>query len=137
MTDYSNKAIDRLLESVAISREVGERRDQALERAIESSNQTVTRAVDEIRLSASNMAQSANRVEQQVGVMSEHMMAIDIKIERLTDRIDRLAAVIERQAQSIDGHLEIAKQQSVNITELTKLVAIQANTVATLISRTA
>jgi hypothetical protein len=34
--------------------------------------------------------------------------------------------------QSIEGHLEIAKQQSTNITELTKQVATQANKVATL-----
>jgi methyl-accepting chemotaxis protein len=130
MSEPSNKAIDRLMESVALSREVGERRDQALERAIDSSNQTVTRAVDEIRGSATSMAQSADRIEQQVGRMSEHLMAIDIKIERLTDEIRELT-------RAVNSHLKVAEKQADNISELTKLVAIQANTVATLISRTA
>jgi uncharacterized coiled-coil protein SlyX len=82
------------------------------------------------------MQQSTDRVEHQVGVLSEHLTALDIKIERLTDKIDRLADRIDELTRAINGHLEVALQQSANIAELTKLVAAQANTVATLISRT-
>lgn len=144
MTRPTRSAIESLADLISASRETAERQMSSLNAAVERTTQNVDRAVEEMKQSAQNIERSANRieqsslrVEQQVGVMSEHLTAIDIKIERLTDRIDRLAAAIERQAQSIDGHLDIAKQQSVNITELTKLVAIQANTVATLISRTA
>jgi hypothetical protein len=36
----------------------------------------------------------------------------------------------------VNGYLKVAEKQAENIIELTKLVAIQANTVATLISKT-
>lgn len=130
MTEPSSKAIDRLMESVAASREIGERRIEALSVVVERTSQNVDRAVSGMQQSADRIEQSSLRVEQQVGVMSEHMTAIDIKIERLTDQIVELT-------KAVNGHLEVAKQQSTNIGELTKLVAIQANTVATLISRSA
>lgn len=130
MTEPSSKAIDRLMESVAASREIGERRIEALSAVVERTSQNVDRAVSGMQQSADRIEQSSLRVEQQVGVMSEHMTAIDIKIERLTDQIVELT-------KAVNGHLEVAKQQSTNIGELTKLVAIQANTVATLISRSA
>ncbi len=129
MTEPSVKAIDRLAELVAASREINERRIAALEQVVEKSNQNIARAVEEIKQSAFRIEQSAERVEQQVGLMSEHLTAIDIKIERLADRIDELR-------RAVDGHLEVAKQQSLNIAELTKLVATQANTFAMLLSRT-
>ena len=55
--------------------------------------------------------------------MSEHLTVTDIKLERLID--------------AIRAHLRIAEKQTDNITELTKLVAAQANTVAMLINRVA
>jgi uncharacterized coiled-coil protein SlyX len=61
--------------------------------------------------------------------MSEHLTAIDIKIDRLTDQIRELT-------NAVNGHLRVAEKQADNISELTKLVATQANTVAILISRT-
>lgn len=122
MTEPSSKAIDRLVDAVAASREAGERRIEALERVVEKSNQNVVRAVEEIK-------QSAERVERQVGVMSEHLTAIDIKIELLTDQIRELVS-------AVNGHLRVAEKQADNIAELTKLVASQANTVNMLISRT-
>jgi hypothetical protein len=61
MTKPSSKAIDQLAEAVAVSREVGERRIDALETAVEKFDQNVARAVEEIK-------QSAFRVERPVGV---------------------------------------------------------------------
>lgn len=43
---------------------------------------------------------------------------------------------INELTNAINGHLRVAQKQADNITELTKLVATQANTVAMLISRT-
>lgn len=128
MTEPSSKAIDRLMESVAASREIGERRINALSAVVERTSQNVDRALAGIEQSADRIEQSSLRVEQQVGVMSEHLMAIDIKIERLTDEIRELT-------RAVNSHLKVAEKQAENITELTKLVAIQANTVATLISK--
>ncbi len=143
MTESSTNAINRLTEAMIASREVTDRQLRALATTVEQTSQNVDRAVegmqratDRIEQSATRFEQSADRIEHQVGVMSEHLTAIDIKIERLTDKIERLADRIDELTRAINGHLEVAKQQSTNIAELTKLVATQANTVAMLISRT-
>lgn len=137
MTKPTRSAVDSLADLISASREITDRQITTLNASIERTNQAVERtsqnverAVLEIRQSADRIEQSSLRVEQQVGAMSEHLTAIDIKIERLTDQIVELT-------KAVNGHLEVAKQQSNNIGELTKLVAIQANTVATIISRTA
>lgn len=126
----SSKAIDRLVEAVAASREVGERRIEALNAVVERTSQNVDRALDGLWQSANRMEQSAERIENQVGVMSEHLTAIDIKIERLTDQIAELN-------KAVNGHLRVTEKQADNIAELTKLVAAQANTVAALINQSA
>ncbi|MBD0346911.1 MAG: hypothetical protein ICV63_19205 [Coleofasciculus sp. Co-bin14] len=143
MTEPSNKAINRLAELISVSREATDRQLSALATTVEQTTRNVDHALEGIRQSADRMEQSANRMEQsvdriehQVGRMSEHLTAIDIKIERLADKIDRLADRIDELTKAINGHLEVALQQSTNIAELTKLVATQANTVAMLISRT-
>jgi archaellum component FlaC len=143
MTESSSKAINRLAELIAVSREATDRQLAALATTVEQTTRNVDHALEGIRQSADRMEQSANRMEQsveriehQVGRMSEHLTAIDIKIERLADKIDRLADRIDELTKAVNGHLEVAKQQSTNIAELTKLVATQANTVAMLISRT-
>ena len=130
-----DRAVSRMEESGSRLEQSASRIEQQIDRALIGMQQSADRIEQQVERGLVGMEQSANRIEQQVGVMSEHLMAIDIKIERLTDRIDRLSAVVERLAQSIDGHLEIAKQQSINISELTRLVATQANTVAILINR--
>src|SRR4028118_290067 len=129
MAEPSSNAIRQLPEAMAASREVASRRIDALQAAVERTTQNVDRAVEAMQQSADRIEQSANRVEHQVGVLSEHLTAIDIKIERLTDQIRELVS-------AVNGHLRVAEKQADNIAELTKLVAIQANTVATLISRT-
>ncbi len=129
MAEPSSNAIRQLTEAIAASREVADRRINALNAAVERTTQNVDRALEGMQRSADRMEQSADRIEHQVGLMSEHLTAIDIKIERLTDQIRELT-------NAVNGHLRVAEKQADNITELTKLVAIQANTVATLISRT-
>ncbi len=129
MTESSSNAIRQLTEAIAASREVADRRINALNAAVERTTQNVDRALEGMQRSADRMEQSADRIEHQVGLMSEHLTAIDIKIERLTDQIRELT-------NAVNGHLRVAEKQADNITELTKLVATQANTVAILISRT-
>lgn len=129
MTEPSSDVIQRLTEAMAASREVVDRQLSALAT-------TVDFAVSEIRQSATQMQQSAARIEHQVGVMSEHLTANDLKLERLADRIYELT-------NAVNAHLRIAEKQTDNIAELTKLVvaaqastaATQANTVVTLINR--
>jgi methyl-accepting chemotaxis protein len=129
VTESSSNAIRQLTEAIAASREVADRRINALNAAVERTTQNVDRALEGMQRSADRMEQSADRIEHQVGLMSEHLTAIDIKIERLTDQIRELT-------NAVNGHLRVAEKQADNITELTKLVATQANTVAILISRT-
>jgi archaellum component FlaC len=129
MSEPSSNAIQRLTEAIAASREVADRRIDALNAAVERTTQNVDRALEGMQRSTDRMEQSADRIEHQVGLMSEHHTAIDIKIEQLADQIRELT-------NAVNAHLRVAEKQSDNIAELTKLVAIQANTVATLISRT-
>jgi methyl-accepting chemotaxis protein len=129
MTEPSSNLIRQLTETIAASREVADRRIDALNAAVERTTQNVDRALEGMQRYSDRMEQSANRIEHQVGLMSEHLTALDIKIERLTDQIRELT-------NAVNGHLRVAEKQAENITELTKLVATQANTVAILISRT-
>jgi methyl-accepting chemotaxis protein len=129
MTEPSSNLIRQLTEAIAASREVADRRIDALNAAVERTTQNVDRALEGMQRYSDRMEQSANRIEHQVGLMSEHLTALDIKIERLTDQIRELT-------NAVNGHLRVAEKQAENITELTKLVATQANTVAILISRT-
>ena len=130
MTEPSSNAIQRLTEAIAASREVTDRQIAALNAVVERTSQNVDRAAAQMQQSAAQMQQSAAqmqqsaaRIEHQVGLMSEHLTAIDIKLERLIE--------------ALTAHLRIAEKQADNIAELTKLVAAQANTVAALISRNA
>jgi methyl-accepting chemotaxis protein len=129
MTEPSSNLIRQLTETIAASREVADRRIDALNAAVERTTQNVDRALEGMQRYSDRMEQSANRIEHQVGLMSEHLTALDFNIERLTDQIRELT-------NAVNGHLRVAEKQAENITELTKLVATQANTVAILISRT-
>jgi cell division septum initiation protein DivIVA len=108
VTEPSSNLIRQLTEAITASREVADRRIDALNAAVERTTQNVDRALE-------GMQQSA---------------------ERLTDKIDGLADQIRELTKAVNGHLRVAEKQADNIIELTKLVATQANTVATLISRT-
>ena len=57
------------------------------------------------------------------------------KLDQFGDRMDKLGDRLDRMGDRIDGHLQVAREQSANISELTKLVATQARTVEILISR--
>ncbi|MEC4818488.1 MAG: hypothetical protein SAK29_35240 [Scytonema sp. PMC 1069.18] len=147
MTDFSSNVINRVMEAISASREVSDRQLSALAATVERTSQNVDRTLEGIQQTTDRierhvndtvlgMRESADRIEIQVGLMSEHLTAIDLKIERLGDKIDGLADRISELTSAVNGHLEVAKQQALNISELTKLVVAQTNTVTMLISRT-
>ena len=108
MTESRINAFNRVMDAIAVRSEVTDRQLNSLTATVERTSQNVDRAVEEMKQSAQNMERSADRVERQVGLMSEHLTAIDIKLERLID--------------AIGLHLKIADKQTDNIAELTKLV---------------
>lgn len=55
---------------------------------------------------------------------------------QILQALDRQLEAINNQTAAINGQLQVAQQQSANITELSKLVATQAATVDFLIRRT-
>ncbi|NET59538.1 MAG: hypothetical protein F6K47_26350 [Symploca sp. SIO2E6] len=128
MAPRSSDAIERLTEAIAASRELTDRQLNALAATVERTSQKVERTNQNVDRAVAGMQQSADRIEHQVGLMSEHLTAFDIKIEGLDHRIEELT-------NAINGHLKVAEKQADNITELTKLVTSQANMVATLINR--
>ena len=56
-----------------------------------------------------------------IGQLAQQQKQTAANLDKVGDRIDRLAAAIERQNAAIDGHLRLSESQSVNIAELTRL----------------
>jgi methyl-accepting chemotaxis protein len=126
--EQTTQNVDRMGQNIDRMGQNIDRMEQNVDRAMLGMQQTADRIERHVNDAVVGMQQSADRIELQVGLMSEHLTAIDIKIERLADRISELT-------NAVNGHLEVAKQQALNIGELTKLVAAQTNMVATFMSR--
>jgi chromosome segregation ATPase len=100
------------------------------------------------------------RITERLDRMTQTLETVGTRLEAITNSIDTLSVQIVQlnelkglarqilqaldrqleatnvQNQAINGHLQVAQQQSANITELAKLVATQASTVDFLIRRT-
>lgn len=75
-----------------------------------------------------SVASNLDALTIQVAQMNAGVKENSRNIDRLTVRIDNLT-------QSVEGHLQVAQQQALNIGELSKLVATQAATVNRLLDR--
>ncbi len=106
------KALQNMIEAMQVSREVHDRRFDQLGQKIE-----------DLAVQVSHLTTSVDQMSQSVAAMAQS--------------VDRSSKSIDRIAQSVDGHLQVSQQQSLNIAELTKLVASQSNTVNRLIDRVA
>lgn len=71
---------------------------------------------------------------EDLAVQVSHLTA---SVDQMSRSVSVMAKSVDRISQSIDGHLQVSQQQSLNIAELTKLVASQSNTVNRLIDRIA
>ncbi|MEB3355488.1 MAG: hypothetical protein VKK04_01985 [Synechococcales bacterium] len=76
---------------------------------------------------------------EQVGRLSEHIMAIDIKLERLIDTTERNAAAVERNAAAVERNAAAIERNAAAIERLAysqdHTVARLTQLVETLISR--
>lgn len=89
-----------------------------------------------------NVERTLETLVEFADVHRQSLQGLTASIDRLTETVDKLAIQVGQNNQgvremrnAIDGHLKVAEQQSANISELTKLVAIQAQTVSTLVAR--
>ncbi|MEB3292170.1 MAG: hypothetical protein VKJ24_03325 [Synechococcales bacterium] len=82
-----------------------------------------------------DLAIQVNHLTVSVDRMSQSVDRLGNTVDRMAASVDRMSQFVDRITQSVDGHLEVARQQAINIAELTKLVATQANTVNRLIDR--
>ena len=114
---YTERTLETLVELTDLQR-------KSIEALRESLSLMNTQLGDRIGELSLNLAQS-NSLNNEVKGM----------IRQQSQNIDRLTQTVERLALSIDGHLQVAQQQSANIAELTKLVTAQANTVNRLLDR--
>lgn len=114
---YTERTLETLVELTDLQRKSIE----ALRESLSVMNSQLGDRIGELSL---NLAQS-NSLNNEVKGM----------IRQQSQNIDRLTQTVERLALSIDGHLQVAQQQSANIAELTKLVTAQANTVNRLLDR--
>lgn len=121
-----SQSIRDLRETIAQSnQQLSDRIDQGFA----STNATIDRLgmkIDDLAVQISNQSQSIGRLEK--------------AIDRLSENIDRMNSNLEQRlnqlVQSVDGHLRVSQAQTVNVSELAKLVATQAATVNRLLDRT-
>jgi methyl-accepting chemotaxis protein len=113
----SDTVMKSMIESLHIYREAHDRKFDQLGNKIE-----------DLAVQISHLTTTVDRMAQSIDRMSG-------SVDRSSGSIDRMAQAVERLSESVDGHLQIARQQSMNIAELTKLVANQSNTVNRLIDR--
>lgn len=113
------KALQNMIEAMQVSREVQDRRfDQ------------IGQKVEDLAIQTSHLTTSVDQMSESITRMSGSIDQMGISIALMAQSVDRIA-------QSVDGHLQVSQQQSLNIAELTKLVASQSNTVNRLIDRVA
>ncbi|MGB3494792.1 MAG: hypothetical protein WBA57_18835 [Elainellaceae cyanobacterium] len=80
--------------------------------------------------------------EKRFDSVNDALTELSLNVVQLTSQMKELAKQqqktsehLETLGKRIDGHLAVAKEQGANISELTKLVATQAQTVQVLINR--
>jgi uncharacterized protein YoxC len=115
----SKTALDSLIETMQISREVHDRRFDQLGQKIE------------------DLAAQTSHLTTSVDQMSQSITRMSASIDQMGNAVTQMAQSVDRISQAVDGHLQVSQQQSLNIAELTKLVASQSNTVNRLIDRVA
>lgn len=110
MVDYSQKAANALLESLQLSREAN---DRAFERVRES----------------------IDALTQQITLQSQNIGRLEAALEKTNGAIERLTNAVDSHLGLARQQNETAKMQAANISDLTRLVATQAETVNRLLER--
>jgi len=100
----------------------------ALDARIELHERRVVGHMDKVEAAIAENQIQLNQLTTAIQQLTAAQRETNKKLDTLGDRIDQ-------QRQAIDGHLKVAQEQSANVSELTKLVATQAQTVQILISR--
>ncbi|MBD1853180.1 hypothetical protein H6F87_24870 [Cyanobacteria bacterium FACHB-502] len=102
---------------------------EATEVRIHNMDQRITEWLDHITETLETLGNRVDGLAVQVTQFNSGMTELKGLARQVLQAIDR-------QTESIHGHLQVAQQQSANISELAKLVATQASTVDFIIRRT-
>jgi methyl-accepting chemotaxis protein len=78
-----------------------------------------------------------DQLGQKIEDLAVQVSHLTTSVDQMSRSVTLMAQSVDRIANSVEGHLQVAQQQSLNIAELTKLVASQSNTVNRLIDRVA
>ena len=78
-----------------------------------------------------------DQLGQKIEDLAVQMSHLTASVDQMSRSVSVMAKSVDRISQSVDGHLQVSQQQSLNIAELTKLVASQSNPVNRLIDRVA
>jgi methyl-accepting chemotaxis protein len=78
-----------------------------------------------------------DQLGQKIEDLAVQVSHLTTSVDQMSRSVTLMAQSVDRIANSVEGHLQVAQQQSLNIAELTKLVASQSNTVNCLIDRVA
>lgn len=76
-----------------------------------------------------------DQLGQKIEDLAVQVSHLTTSVDQMSRSVTLMAQSVDRISQAVDGHLQVSQQQSLNIAELTKLVASQSNTVNRLIDR--
>ncbi|NJP11100.1 MAG: hypothetical protein HC866_17850 [Leptolyngbyaceae cyanobacterium RU_5_1] len=138
---YVERTLETLVDFAAIHRD----QMQAMTQHFDEALQRVTASIDALTIQVVQMNAGVKQNSQNIEKLTQ---AIERNTERVTQAIDRnterVTQAIDRQIEAINGHLRVAEQQertaqqnAANISDLTKLVTMQAATINTLMERLA
>jgi chromosome segregation ATPase len=112
---------------------------EATEVRIHTMDQRITERLDRMTQTLETVGTRLEAITNSIDTLSVQVVQLnELKglARQILQALDRQLEATNVQNQAINGHLQVAQQQSANITELAKLVATQAGTVDFLIRRT-
>ncbi len=112
---------------------------EATEVRIHTMDQRITERLDRMTQTLETVGTRLEAITNSIDTLSVQIVQLnELKglARQILQALDRQLEATNVQNQAINGHLQVAQQQSANITELAKLVATQASTVDFLIRRT-
>jgi methyl-accepting chemotaxis protein len=103
---------------------------------IEMTTETVLKSlIETMQVSREVHDRRFDQLGQKIEDLAVQVSHLTTSVDQMSRSVTLMAQSVDRISQAVDGHLQVSQQQSLNIAELTKLVASQSNTVNRLIDR--
>lgn len=90
---------------------------------------------DQLTQMTQTFDESLGKIATSIDSLTIQVVQFNAGMKELRDLSKQILQAISQQTDAINGHLRVAEQQASTVTELTKLVAMQAATANVLIER--